>query len=98
MKDLRFAQSQFDRSSVAMKAAEERWKAEQREIQRERDQEVARIGFELQRIAQIRAILEQNPELALHPKQLIAMATRDCERQAVDIGWEAPGCSPRPPS
>lgn len=96
MKDLRFAQSQFDRSSVAMKAAEERWKAEQRKIQRQRDQEISRIDLELRRIASIRAILHQRPELALQPKELAA-ATRSRERQDIDVGCDVPSFSPRPP-
>ena len=97
MKDLRFAQSHFDRSTVAFEALKKQWDAKQREIQRHRDHGIARIDFELQRIAQIRAILEQNPELALQPKNLAAAVTRSCELQAVDIKTEAPGYSSRLP-
>lgn len=96
MKDLRFAQNQFDRSSVAMKAAEERWKAELRKIQRQRDQEISRIDLELRRIACIRAILHERPELALQPKELAAV-TRSRERQDIDVGCDVLGFSPRPP-
>jgi len=97
MKDLRFAQSHFDRSSIAFEAAKKHRDVQQRGIQRERDQEVARIGFELQRIAQTRALLEQHPELALQPRKLAAAVTRSCKRQGIDVGCDVPSYSPRPP-
>jgi len=97
MKALQFAQSQFDRSSVAFEAAKKHRDVQQRGIQRERDQEVARIGFELQRIAQTRALLEQHPELALQPRKLAAAVTRSCKRQGIDVGCDVPSYSPRPP-
>ena len=96
MRDLRFAQNHVDRSSVAMEAAEDRWKAEQREIQRDRDQEISRIDLELRRIARTRAILLQKPELALQPEELAAAVTRICERQGIDVACDLPSYSPRP--
>ena len=96
MRDLRFAQSHFDRSSVAFETAKTQSDAEQQGIQRARDQEVARIGFELQRIAQTRTLLEQHPKLALQPQELAAAVTRICERQGIDVGCDLPSYSPRP--
>ena len=97
MSGLRFAQNHVDCSSVAMEAAEERWKAEQREIQRDRDQEISRIDLELRRIARTRTILSQNPELALQPETLAAAVTRSCERQGIDVRCDVSSYSTRPP-
>lgn len=96
MRDLRFAQNLVDRSSVAFEAAKTQSDAEKGGIQRERNQEVARIGFELQRIAQTRALLEQHPKLALRPEELAAAVTRICERQGIDVGCDLPSYLPRP--
>jgi len=90
MRDLTFAQGHFDRSSFSLKAAKKQWEAEQQAIQRHRDQEISRVDSELRRIASTRAVLEQNPELALQPRKLAAAAARRCGRQATDIDPEVP--------